>query len=81
MSTRKHYTGQGGPLALRAIAFAAEGKVGYIIGGFAQQEGQPDVGKFTLTLRQDTSGRWLIMSDMDNESAVTMVCGLWFPEP
>ncbi len=63
---QQHYTGQGGPLALRAIAFAAEGKVGYIIGGFAQQEGQPDAGKFTLTLRQDTSGRWLIMSDMDN---------------
>ena len=63
---QQHYTGQGGPLALRGIAFEAEGKVGYIIGGFAQQEGQPDVGKFTLTLRQDTSGRWLIMSDMDN---------------
>ena len=63
---QQHYTGQGGPLALRAIAFEAEGKVGYIIGGFAQQEGQPDAGKFTLTLRKDTSGRWLIMSDMDN---------------
>ena len=63
---QQHYTGQGGPLALRAIAFAAEGKVGYIIGGFAQQEGQPDAGKFTLTLRKDASGRWLIMSDMDN---------------
>ena len=63
---QQHYTGQGGPLALRAIAFEAEGKVGYIIGGFAQQEGQSDAGKFTLTLRKDTSGRWLIMSDMDN---------------
>ena len=32
----RHYTGAGGPLALRAIAFAAEGGVGYIIGGFAR---------------------------------------------
>ncbi|HEY9420279.1 MAG TPA: SgcJ/EcaC family oxidoreductase, partial [Thermoanaerobaculia bacterium] len=30
---QKHYTGQGGPLSLRAIAYAAEGGVGYIIGG------------------------------------------------
>ena len=62
----KHYSGAGGPLALRALAFATEGSIGYIIGGFARQEGQPDIGKFTLTLRKDQDGRWLIMSDMDN---------------
>src|SRR5262245_45822710 len=48
----RHYEGAGGPLALRAFAFATEGRVGYIIGGFARQRGEPDVGKFTLTLRQ-----------------------------
>lgn len=62
----KAYTGAGGPLALRAIAFATEGNVGYIIGGFSRAEGQPDSGKFTLTLRKGRDGRWLIMSDMDN---------------
>lgn len=62
----KHYSGQGGPLALRALAFATEGSLGYIIGGFARQEGEPDTGKFTLTLRKRADGRWLIMSDMDN---------------
>jgi hypothetical protein len=62
----KHYTGKGGPLALRALAFASEGATGFIIGGYARQKGEPDVGKFTLTLRRDASGRWLIMSDMDN---------------
>ena len=62
----KHYAGQGGPLALRALAFATAGSVGYIIGGFSRQKGDPDVGKFTLTLRKGTRGRWLIMSDMDN---------------
>jgi ketosteroid isomerase-like protein len=62
----KQYTGAGGPLALRALAFSTEGSIGYIIGGFAREKGQPDTGKFTLTLRQDPEGRWLIMSDMDN---------------
>ena len=63
---KKHYTGQGGPLSLRALAYATEGSVGYIIGGYSRSKGEPDVGKFTLTLRKSSSDRWLIMSDMDN---------------
>jgi ketosteroid isomerase-like protein len=63
---QQHYSGQGGPLSLRALAYAAEGSTGYIIGGFAREQGQPDIGKFTLTLRRASDGRWLIMSDMDN---------------
>ena len=63
-----YYTGQGGPLSLRAIAFAADGKVGYIIGGYTQSKGEPDIGKFTLTLRKGGDGRWLIVSDMDNSN-------------
>lgn len=66
LQIQKHYAGQGGPLALRALAFAAEGSVAYIIGCFARQKGEPDIGKFTLTLRKGGEGRWLIMSDMDN---------------
>jgi len=62
----QHYAGSGGPLSLRALAFATEGPVGYIIGGFSRQPGEPDIGKFTLTLQKGTDGRWLIMSDMDN---------------
>ena len=65
----KHYIDSGGPLALRAFAFATEGSIGYIIGGFARQEGQPDIGKFTLTLRKGPDDRWLILSDMDNGNA------------
>jgi hypothetical protein len=65
---QRHYTGQGGPLALRALAFATDGAVGYIIGGFARQEGEPDIGKFTLTLRKGAGGTWLIVSDMDNSN-------------
>jgi len=63
---QRHYTGAGGPLALRAFAFATEGRVGYILGGYARREGEPDGGKFTLTLRKDADGRWLIVSDMDS---------------
>lgn len=61
-----HYQGRGGPLSLRAFAFAAEGATGYIIGGYAEREGEPDAGKFTLTLVKRSDGHWLIMSDMDN---------------
>jgi ketosteroid isomerase-like protein len=62
----KHYTGQGGPLSLRALAYATEGSTGYVIGGFARRKGEPDIGKFTLTLRKGADGQWLIVSDMDN---------------
>lgn len=61
-----HYRAQsGGPLSLRAVAFATDRNAGYIIGGYAKQAGEPDIGKFTLTIRKSGS-RWLIFSDMDN---------------
>lgn len=60
------YRGAGGPLVLRALAYATADSVGYIIGGYAVKAGEPDVGKFTLTLRRGKNGAWLIMSDMDN---------------
>lgn len=65
----RFYEGHGGPLALRAIAFAEEASVGFILGGYASQKGAPDDGKFTLTLRKNGDGRWLIFSDMDNGNA------------
>jgi ketosteroid isomerase-like protein len=63
-----HYGNGGWPLSLRAIAYAAEGSVGYIIGGYTMERGTPDVGKFTLTLRKQPNGRWMIVSDMDNQN-------------
>ena len=62
----QHYTGSGGPLFLRAFTYAAEGSVGYILGGYTDERGKADVGKFTLTLRKAADGRWLIVSDMDS---------------
>ena len=65
---QQYYTGQGGPLALRAFAFAADGGVGYILGGYGARPGEAEDGKFTLTLRRSPGGRWLIVSDMDNSN-------------
>jgi ketosteroid isomerase-like protein/predicted enzyme related to lactoylglutathione lyase len=63
---REVYAGAGGALHLRAFAFATAGDVGYILGGYAAAPGTADDGKFTLTLARGPSGRWLIVSDMDN---------------
>ena len=63
-----HYTGKGGPLALRALAYSTDGPTGYIVGAYSGERGRPDDGKFTLTLRRD-GARWLIFSDMDNGNA------------
>jgi ketosteroid isomerase-like protein len=63
-----HYRGAGGPLALRSFSWATSGEIGYVLGGYAGQAGEEDVGKFTLTLRQDGGGRWWIWSDMDNSN-------------
>lgn len=63
------YAGQGGgALTLRALAFATQDTVGYIIGAYAYGDSTGDVGKFTLTLKRARGGRWLIFSDMDNAS-------------
>lgn len=65
---QKLYTRAGSPLSLRAIAYATNGDVGYIIGGYSPEPGKGDDGKFTLTLRKGSDGRWLIVSDMDNSN-------------
>ena len=64
------YAGQGGAaLRLRALAFSAEETTGYIIGAYRYDEVPGDMGKFTLTLRREPGGPWLIFSDMDNANA------------
>lgn len=66
---RAAYEGQGGgPLRLRALAFAVGDTVGYIIGGYGYGTGTNDTGKFTLTLRREPGAPWLIFSDMDNSN-------------
>lgn len=60
------YRSGGGPLSLRAFAYATADTLGYIIGGYAGQAGARDSGKFILLLRKDRSGTWRIVADMDN---------------
>jgi ketosteroid isomerase-like protein len=62
----RHYADAGGGLYLRAFGFAVEGRIAWIVGGFAHAEGAAEDGKFTLTLRCGDDGRWRISSDMDN---------------
>jgi len=63
------YKGQaGGPLKLRAFAYAASDTTGYILGAYGYGEGDsvPDMGKYTVTLRRSPRGQWVLFSDMDN---------------
>lgn len=69
-SIRKAYSqGAGSPLHLRPIAYGASGDLAYVIGGWGGAADKPDFGKFTLVLRRQADGRWLIVSDMDNANA------------
>ena len=61
--------GEGGPLRLRALAFATTDTTGYIIGAYGYGHAPGDTGKFTLTLRRKPGEPWLIFSDMDNLNA------------
>ena len=60
---------RGGPLHLRALAYAAKGAVGYIVGGYRYGDAERDMGKFTITLRRAPGKPWLISSDMDSMNA------------
>ncbi len=62
------YRNSGGALALRALEFSQADSVGYIIGGYGSNKGDPDGGKFILTLRKLSDGRWYISADMDNSN-------------
>jgi ketosteroid isomerase-like protein len=61
------YAKSGGPLHLRALAYATSGDVGYLIGAYSYGDDPADVGKFNLALRR-VKGRWLIAADMDNSN-------------
>lgn len=62
------YATSGGPLSLRAVSYATDDTVGYIIGGYSEKPGQPDIGKFVLALRRSPGGPWRIAADIDNSN-------------
>jgi hypothetical protein len=60
------YRNAGGSLRLRALAYAADDTVGYIIGGYRWGTATADAGKFVLALRRNPGGPWMIAADIDN---------------
>jgi ketosteroid isomerase-like protein len=67
---RATYANAGGGLQLRALAFAVQDTVGYIIGayGYGDVAPVPDRGKFVLALRRARGGPWLIAADIDQSN-------------
>lgn len=67
---RATYARAGGGLQLRALAFAVQDTVGYIVGayGYGDTAPTPDRGKFVLALRRQRGGPWLIAADIDNSN-------------
>jgi hypothetical protein len=57
-----------GALRLRALAYAAQDTLGYIIGayGSGSDSNVLDTGKFMLALRRGGGGQWLIAGDIDH---------------
>jgi len=62
------YRNSGGDLHLRALSFARADSVAYIIGGYKADITGSDAGKFILTLRMMSDGKWYITADMDNSN-------------
>ena len=60
------YSYAGGDLQLRAIHYATEGDVGFIIGAYGYApDAAVDRGNFVLALRRSPEGKWLIVADLD----------------
>ncbi len=64
---KEYYQKAGGPLYLRAIAYKQADDIAFVIGGYAEAKGKPELGKFTLSL-QKINNTWFIFSDMDNRN-------------
>ncbi|MGH8720617.1 MAG: YybH family protein [Burkholderiales bacterium] len=68
---RRAYEHSGGDLQLRALAFAVQDTVGYIVGayGYGDPAAGRDAGKFVLALRRaSAAGPWLIAADLDSSN-------------
>ena len=65
---RAAYQGPGSDLRLRAVAYAVDARVGYIVGsyGYGENAARTDTGRFILALRRDAdNAAWLIAADLD----------------
>lgn len=62
---RSTYASFQGDLRLRALAYAIDDTVGYIVGAYRYGDVTNDGGKFVLALRRRLGGQWLIAADID----------------
>jgi uncharacterized protein (TIGR02246 family) len=64
----ERYANAGGDLRLRALAYAQDDTVAYIVGayGYGDEAAASDQGTFVLALDRGPDGRWLIAADLDN---------------
>lgn len=67
---REEYARAGGPLRLRALAYATDGDTGWIVGayGYGDMADEFDAGRFLLALRRAADRRWLIAADLDSSN-------------
>jgi uncharacterized protein (TIGR02246 family) len=65
---RNTYANFQGDLRLRALAYAVDDTVGYIVGAYRYGEAAGDGGKFVLALRRRAGGQWLIAADLDQSN-------------
>ncbi len=63
---RSAYGNAGGPLRLRALAYAAEDTVAWIVGAYGYDPEGFDAGKFVLALTRRPGGPWEIAADIDS---------------
>ena len=76
---QRAYADASGPLRLRALGYAADDAVGYIVGAFGS--GDADMGKFVLALRRTPGGPWMIAADIDNSNQMPRRPGQGQPAP
>jgi hypothetical protein len=62
------YENASGQLHLRAVGYAVQDTVGYIIGAYRYGEELVDRGKFILALRRSEGEPWLIAADLDRSN-------------
>jgi hypothetical protein len=58
------------PVQLRALAYAADGTAGYIVGAYTHEPLDFELGKFTFALRRAPGGPWMIASEIQNVSYI-----------
>lgn len=58
------------PVHLRALAYAADDSVGYVVGAYRFDPMETESGKFIFALRRAAGGPWMISAEIENISHI-----------